>query len=342
VKKITIKDVAEHSKSSISTVSMVVNNKGYVSDEKRKSIRNSIDELGYVPTASARNLASKKTNNIGFILRESHFTRSEPFYTRIFLGAEFESNKQNYYVLLATVPDDYIPGEDTPRLLKERNVDGIIIAGKVNHLLIEEVENSGIPFVFADYQYKSYSSISVDNRNATLEAFRYLINLDHKDICFIGADKSHPSIAERMEGYQLGMIKNGVSNTEDYIFMDETGSPTFEAGYKMAKAMMNSAIKPTAVICANDAMALGLMKYCENENINIPQDLAVVGFDDVDGAKYASPPLTTVRVFKEQFGELALKYLADLLEEKHSENEKFDRGNHALTVPSELVIRDST
>ncbi|MEO1020894.1 MAG: LacI family DNA-binding transcriptional regulator, partial [Bacteroidota bacterium] len=154
-KKITIKDVAKHSNSSISTVSMVINNKGYVSEEKRKHILRSITDLGYVPTASARNLASNKTNNIGFILRESHFTLSEPFYTRVFLGAEFESKKHNYYVLLATVPDEYKKEEDTPRLLKERNVDGIIIAGKVSHDLLEEVENSGIPFVFADYKYKS-------------------------------------------------------------------------------------------------------------------------------------------------------------------------------------------
>ena len=123
-KKVTIKEVAKHAKASMSTVSMVINNKGYVSDEKRKKILHSIEELGYVPSASARNLASNRTNNIGFILRESHFTLSEPFYTRIFLGTEFESKKHNYYVLLATVSDTYKKKIDTPRLLKELSLQG--------------------------------------------------------------------------------------------------------------------------------------------------------------------------------------------------------------------------
>ncbi len=342
-KKVTIKDVAEHSNSSISTVSMVINNKGYVSEKKRQSILQSINDLGYVPTASARNLASNKTNNIGFILRESHFTLSEPFYTRIFLGTEFESKKHNYYVLLATVPDDYKKEEDTPRLLKERNVDGIIIAGKVSHNLLEEVENSGIPFVLADYKYKSYPSISVDNRNAIIEAIRYLYYKGHDKICFLAADTKHPSIAERLEGFQLAMMKIGVSDTDSLVFIDENGSPTQQTGYKLAQQMFEAGINPTAALCANDAMALGVMKYCEEHRISIPDSLALVGFDDVDGAQHTRPSLTTVRIFKEQFGELALRYLADLLNgvNDYDNNGKFKRGNHMLTVPSELVIRES-
>lgn len=313
-----------------------------MSNEKRKSILESIAVLGYVPTPSARNLASNKTNNIGFILRESHFTLSEPFYTRIFLGAEFESKTNNYYVLLATVPDDYKEGIDTPRLLKEKNVDGIIIAGKVSHDLLQEVENSGIPFVMVDYKYKSYPSVSVDNRNAVLEAVRHLQNHHHQEICFIGADPKHPSIAERLEGYQLAMMKNGISDTSRYVFIEEHGSPTQQTGYNLAERMYNSEITPTAAVCANDAMALGVMKYCEQHKIAIPDSLALVGFDDVDGAQHTRPSLTTVRIFKEQFGELALRYLVELLNESTISNGKFQRGNHTLTVPYELVIRDSS
>lgn len=340
-KKVTIKDVAKHAKASMSTVSMVVNNKGYVSEEKRRQILKSIKELGYVPTASARNLASNKTNNIGFILRESHFTLSEPFYTRIFLGAEFESKKHNYYVLLATVPDVYEKEKDTPRLLRERNVDGIIIAGKVDPRLIEEVEDSGIPFVLVDYQYKSHPYISVDNRNASIEAVRYLQQKGHKRISFFGADQHHPSIAERLEGYQLAMLKEGLTDTSNLVYLDEEESPTLQTGYHLASRMFKEKELPTAVYCANDAMALGLIKYAEQNGINIPGDLAVVGFDDVDGAKFSSPKLTTIRVYKEQFGELAMRHLTDMLDGSWEANNKFERGNHLLTVPSELVVRES-
>lgn len=340
-KKITIKDVAEHANASMSTVSMVVNNKGYVSDEKRKHIQKSIKTLGYVPSASARNLASNKTNNIGFILQESHFTLSEPFYTRIFLGAEFESKKHNYYVLLATVPQNYKKGADTPRLLKERNVDGIIIAGKVDLALLEEVEESGIPFVLVDYQYKSIPSVSVDNRNASIEAIRYLNQKGHSKVAFLGADQYHPSIAERLEGYQLAMLKEGFTDTSRLVFLAEDDSPTLQTGYHLASRLFESGEEPTAVFCANDAMALGLIKYAEQHDIIIPEDIAVIGFDDVDGAKFSTPKLTTVRVFKEQFGELALRYLTDIMDLPESENAKYERGNHMLTVPTELVVRES-
>ncbi|TVQ09147.1 MAG: LacI family transcriptional regulator [Balneolaceae bacterium] len=340
-KRVTIKEVAADANASLSTVSMVVNGKGYVSDSKRKIVLNSIRKLGYVPSASARSLASNRTNNIGFILRESHFTLSEPFYTRIFLGAEFESKNQNYYVLLATVPDDYKRGTDTPRLLKERNVDGIIIAGKVNINLLREVEDSGIPFVLVDYQYKSYPSITIDNRNAAIEAVRYLIGKGHTDVAFLGADISHPSISERLEGYQLAMMHADPPETGELVFIDEHQSPTLQTGYELGVKILNGAKRPTAVFCANDALALGLIKYAREKKIRIPEDLAVVGFDDVEGGKFSTPQLTTVRVFKEQIGELALKLLAELLDDVPKSNTRYERSNHMLTVPTELIVRES-
>ncbi len=340
-KKVTIKDVASHANASMSTVSMVVNRKGYVSDEKRKDILSSIRELNYVPSASARNLASNRTNNIGFILRESHFTLSEPFYTRIFLGTEFEAKNHNYYVLLSTVTDNYEKEIDTPRLLKERNVDGIIIAGKVDDGLLQEVEDSGIPFVLVDYQYKSYPCITVDNINAGIKAVRYLIEKRHTEIAFVGADIKHPSISGRLEGYQLAMLKAGYKDVNDFVFIAEDDSPTLQTGFRIAEKVFDSLKKPTAVFCANDALALGLMECAKHRGINIPEDLAVIGFDDVEGAKFSSPKLTTVRVFKEQIGELALSHLAELLEDIPNKDSKFERSNHMLTVPTELVIRES-
>lgn len=325
----------------MSTVSMVVNGKGYVSDVKRREIQSAIRNLGYVPSAPARSLASNRTNNIGFILRESHFTLSEPFYTRIFLGAEFESKNQNYYVLLATVADDYKRHTDTPRLLKERNVDGIIIAGKVNSELLKEVEDSGIPFVLVDYQYKSYPSITIDNRNASMEAVRYLIEKGHRDIAFLGSDIRHPSISDRLEGYQLAMLKAGFQDTDELIFADQHMSPTLQSGYDLGMRLLNGKRRPTAAFCANDALALGLIKCAKEMKIKIPDELAVVGFDDVEGGKFSTPQLTTVRVFKEQLGELALKLLAEMLDDIPALNSKFERSNHMLTVPAELIIRES-
>ena len=341
IKKVTIKDVAEHANASMSTVSMVINEKGYVSDEKKREIRNSVKALGYIPSNPARNLASNRTNNIGFILRESHFTLSEPFYTRIFLGAEFESKNHNYYVLLSTVAGDYEKGLDTPRLLKERNVDGIIVAGKVDEGLLEEVEESGIPYVLVDFKYKNAPCVMVDNLNASIEALRYLIEKGYSKIAFMGADISHPSISARLEGYQLAMLKNGKSDSEQLLIIDEESSPTLQTGYKLAKEMFKAKNIPDAVFCVNDAMALGVIKYADQHQLKVPEDIAVMGFDDVEGGKFSSPKLTTVRVFKEQMGELAFSQLSKMLERGMDEDQKFERSTHMLTVPTKLVIRDS-
>lgn len=340
-KRVTIKDVAKHANASMSTVSIVVNGKGYVSEEKKREVMNSVRKLGYVPSTTARNLASNRTNNIGFILQEDHFTRSEPFYTRIFLGSEFESKNHNYYVLLATVTDNYKKGVDTPRLLKERNVDGLIVAGKVSAGLLEEIEEFGIPYVLVDYQFGSAPSVMIDNLNAGIEAVRYLIKKGYLRIAFLGADITHPSISARLEGYQLALLKSEKAEYERLLFVDEQAPPTFQTGFKLAGKLFAQEKFPDAVFCANDALALGVITYADQHQIKIPDDIAVIGFDDVEGGKFSFPRLTTVRVFKEQLGELALRQLSTILNGDWDKGQKFERSNHIVTVPTELIIRES-
>jgi len=140
VKRPTIDDVARQSGFSLSTVSLVINDRGYVSAETRRKILEVVGRLGYHPTRSARGLASRTSGNVGFILTEDHFSQAEPFYTRIFLGTEFEIAQ-----LPLLHPPDHGPVRGfphrTPRFLLERHVDGVIIAGKVSHKLIEHVES---------------------------------------------------------------------------------------------------------------------------------------------------------------------------------------------------------
>lgn len=128
----TIRDVARAANVSISTVSLVLNNKGNVSEATRQRVLEVAQALGYKPSRAARDLSLQRTGNVGFVLREDHFTRSEPFYTYIFLGTEFEARLHNLYVLLTTIPRAYRKGEDTPRFLRERSIDGLLVAGKVS------------------------------------------------------------------------------------------------------------------------------------------------------------------------------------------------------------------
>lgn len=338
----TIKDVAAEAKVSISTVSLVMNEKDGVSPPTRERVLSAAERLGYVPTHAARRLVMQRTGNIGFVVREDHFTRSEPFYTRVFLGSEFEARRTNVYVLLTTIPGEYVPGEHTPRFLRERNVDGLLVAGKVDSDFLTEVRRLGVPTVLIDYQAPGFSSVMIDNQNGARSAVEHLIERGHRSIAFLGADLSHPSIQARQEGYRLALAAAGMEVDRGLVITADDAEPNLRTGSELGPKLFEHASAPTAVFCVNDALALGVLEAARQHDVSIPDDLAVVGFDDVPGAATSMPALTTVRVFKEHLGELSLRALDDLIESQDSEDPSYDRGAQALQVATELVVRSSS
>ncbi|CUU05228.1 transcriptional regulator, LacI family [Candidatus Kryptobacter tengchongensis] len=332
-KKVTIKDVAKKAGLSISTVSLVINNKGKVGEETRKKVLQAIEELGYYPTRSARNLASRKTGNLGFILTEEHFSRSEPFYTKIFLGTEFESRTHNYYILLTTIPSQFSKNS-IPRFLLENNVDGVIFAGKVNQKYVKYVEEMGIPYILVDYDLpgRKVPAVMIDNVRGGEIATEHLLNLGYKKIAFIGGDIQHPSIKGRFEGYKRALEKAGIICEEKLYITDEPDTRLIN-GFKACEKLFNS-IKPDAIFAANDAMAIGCIKFLKIKGIKIPDDIAIVGFDDIEACIHIEPRLTTIRVEKEELGIIAVKRIVEMIENP-------DYGINRVYVPVKLVIRDS-
>jgi len=333
----TIKDVANRAGLSLSTVSLAINNSGYVSKETQAKVFKAVGELGYHPSRAARVLASKKSGNIGFILSEDHFSREEPFYTRIFLGTEFEARNHNYYVLLTTVGRQFRKNGHMPRFLLERNVDGIIIAGKINDRLVEYIEDLGLPMVLVDYELprKRVSTVLIDNRKGAQLATQHLITAGgHRDIGFIGGDLRHPSIRERFASFKQTLKENGCSNGNEFIVDDEQDTRV-RNGYSAAERILNASRKPSAILAANDAMAIGCLRYAKNRGMKVPDDLAIVGFDDIEMSSHVDPRLTTVRVFKEELGAHAVRRLIDVLQTK-------TQAVVTTYVPVELVVREST
>ncbi len=177
----TIKDVAKKAGVSTTTVSLVLHNHKRIPDITRKKVLKVVKTLNYRPSKIARGLVLKQTHNIGFIVTDDHFLRTEPFYTQIFLGTEFESRGHDYYVLLHTIPSKF-EGEDClPRFVKERNVDGIIIAGKVPKEIITCMEPYKIPLVFVDYYPSTgdYPAVLIDNIDGGKKATQHLIDMGH-------------------------------------------------------------------------------------------------------------------------------------------------------------------
>jgi LacI family transcriptional regulator len=332
-KRVTIKDVAKKTGLSISTISLVINNKGKVGEETREKVLRAIEELGYYPTRSARSLASQKTGNIGFILTEEHFSRSEPFYTKIFLGTEFESRNYNYYVLLTTIPSQFSK-ESIPRFLLERNVDGVIFAGKVNQKYVKYVEEMGLPYILVDYDLagKKVSAVMIDNVQGGRIATEHLIKIGYKKIAFVGGDIEHPSIKGRFEGYKMAIEKQGLVCSEDLCITDEPDT-RISNGYRACQKLF-SRIKPEAIFAANDAMAIGCVKFLKEKGIKIPDEIGIVGFDDIEACIHIEPRLTSVRVDKEELGIIAVKRLMEMIKNPSS-------GINRVYVPVELVVRDS-
>jgi len=336
VKRPTIKDVAREAGCSVSTVSIVVNDRGYVSEETRERVMKVVKELGYHATRSARGLASKTSGNIGFILRDDHFSQAEPFYTRVFLGAEFAARDQNFYVLLATVGRQFSEKKDLPRFLLERNVDGIIIAGKVPPRFIDQVERFGIPIVLIDFevQRKRYASILIDNKVGAHLAVEHLIACGHRDIAFVGGDIIHPSLAERLEGYREKLEEHHITVQDLWIDTQEPDSRIANGAHAMARLLQQHP-RPSAVFAANDAMAIGCIQQILQNGLTIPGDIAVAGFDDIEMSSLMQPRLTTLRVFKEELGRQAVETLVGMIK----------NGDAMLVtkhLPVELMVRESS
>lgn len=332
----TIKDVARQAGLSLSTVSLVMNQSGYVSNETRARVLHVVKELGYHPSRVARGLASKTSGNIGFILSDDHFSTAEPFYTRIFLGSEFEARNHNFYILLTTVGGQTGNDGTIPRFLLEGNVDGVIIAGKISVKLVEYIERLGLPLVLVDYELpgKRISSVLIDNRKGAHLAVQHLARLGHKRIAFIGGDIRHPSIAERLKAFQEALEELGLPLDERLVVTSESDT-RLENGSAAAIKLYAQGGEPTAVFAANDAMAIGCMQHAKQRGLRIPDDLSIVGFDDIESATHVEPPLTTVRVFKEEMGTLAMQRLVSAVKSQ-------TRTIVNTYVPVELIVRSST
>ena len=332
----TIKDVAKAANVSIATVSLVIHNHKRISSETKQKVLETIAALNYHPSRSARGLVSRKTGNIGFILTHDHFLRTEPFYTQIFMGTEFEAGENELYVLLTTIDSNFHEGDSLPRFILERNVDGIIIAGKVPSLLTEKLSNYNMPIVFIDYcpSNMKVPTVAVDNLQGGILATQHLIELGHRKIAFIGGDIKHPSIQDRYNGYKLALEKYHITFAERLTDTDED-YPARINGYNAARKIFSRNNDVSAVFACNDAMAVGVIQYLKDIGKQIPNDISVIGFDDVVSENSVTPPLSTVRVPKMEMGVEAMRLISSLVKDNSNNHKK-------ILINVELIVRQST
>ena len=334
--KPTIKDVAKQAGVSIATVSFVINNSKHLSPETKNRVLKAIKNLKYHPSKSAISLVSGKTGNIGFIITDDHFLRTEPFYTSIFLGTEFEARNAGYYILLTSINPDFGKNDSLPRFILNNSVDGIIVAGKIPYNLIDRMSPYNLPTVFVDYipPKNCCSLVLIDNQQGGLMATDHLIKLGHTKIAFVGADIEHPSLSDRLKGYKQA-LENAKIQVNNNLIFTSAKYPDRVNGYNAIKKLLTINKNITAVFACNDAMAIGVLNYLNDHGYKVPKDISLIGFDDVEADLMLNPPLTTIRVPKIEMGIEALKLLVNILNNKKSLLKK-------ILIPVELIKREST
>jgi LacI family transcriptional regulator len=304
--RVTIHDIAKLLGVSPSTVSRALSGKGRISPAMREKIRQVAEELGYRPNALARGLATRRTGEVGVVIHERHLPLDErSFYGVILETIEAELAQHGYHVLFSTLGDQLFP-----RCVEERRVDGLIILGTdVSEDLVRSLAQI-VPLVLVDHALPGIPSVVGDNVGGAKLATAHLLEHGHREVAFVAETLTDPSFRARFEGYQLALKERGLRVRKDFVV--EGGRRSDSDRVAMEKLLGGKRL-PTAIFAANDFMAVGAIKALTKAGLRVPEDVAVVGFDDGALATVVHPPLTTVRVPRVEMGRASARKLLRLL-----------------------------
>ncbi|MCX7948557.1 MAG: LacI family transcriptional regulator [Treponemataceae bacterium] len=308
---VTIYDIAKRLGVSPPTVSKALNNQPDISEETKKRVRQLAEELGYTPNSSARGLITKKTWLIGMIYEEDHLGVGveHPLFSGIMNAFKNKIEQEGYELLFISknLGDQQLSYLEHCRY---RRVDGVLVLnGNSENLEIKRVIHSSIPVVSANIVFPNVCTVTSDNVTPSREVVRYLYNLGHRRIAHISGPLDYYASAavERLEGYKLGLKDVGLDYDPALVIHATHWNVT--GGYRAMESFLHAQVPFTAIYCGGDVLALGVMKYCQDHGISIPEAFSLVGFDDYEWASYSHPPLTTFRQNRKAIGETAAESL---------------------------------
>lgn len=326
----TIKEIARLAKVSQSTVSKALNDKPDVNPETKRKIIDLARQYDFVPNAFGKGLKSQTSENIGVIFcREMQPLSGNPFFSRILEGIEAELAINNYNLVLQLIPE---ARQDTlPKMVRQRQVDGLILVGIFQEYFIQNILSHNILVVLVDPKMtiNNCSQVLIDNEHGAFTATQYLIQKGHRRIGFISDDVERLSFKLRFDGYKKALKYNDLPFDKNLIM---TGGS--EKGYEHVKRLLKYENRPTAIFTSNDINAIHGYRAIQEQNLKIPDDVSIIGFDDIDLAKYATPSLTTIRVYKEELGSIGVRTLMQMIS---GEN----KTTITTIVPTRLIERDS-
>lgn len=326
---ITIRDVAAEAGVSHQTVSRVINDNERVSPATRAKVEAAIEVLGYKPNAIARSMAKGRTGILACIAPNL----TDYTFARIIQGAEHEARKHGFFLLSASAPDANIFAALIEQLVPSRQTEGLIVInpyadGRFNHL------PTNFPVVFAGARPRedAVDSVALDDVNAGIAATEHLLQQGHRHIATITGRMVEDCAQDRLAGYQHALQEANVPQRSEFII---EGDWTAGSGFNALQQLFQAEDQPTAIFIQNDQMASGVLRAAAELNLAVPEQLSLIGVDDIPMASFLSPPLTTLRQDFAEIGRLAMRLLINAVS-----NPKTQRQHHTLLA--NLIHRQST
>ena len=327
----TIKDVAARASVSRQTVSRVINDKDDISPATRDRVLAAVEELGYRPSAVARSMVAGRTRTLGCISPNL----TDYTFAGVIEGAQAEARRQGYFIITGSAPT----AADVAPLLEEmllRQVDGLLVLNphadeRYQHLLPLIEKGMAVVYLGSDPHGEPVPVVRNDDREGGYQATRYLVGLGHTRIAMITGPQNEDCVQDRIAGYVRALTEAGRSVATDLIV---TGDWSPDSGYQALQRFLTAGLQFSALFAQNDRMAAGAIQAARERGRRVPDDLAVVGFDDIPLAPYFDPPLTTIHQDAFEHGRQAARLLIHQIEYPGSPVEH-------ITIPCELVVRRS-
>ncbi|AEC17541.1 substrate-binding domain-containing protein [Gallibacterium anatis] len=302
----TMKDIARIAKVSTSTVSHVINNTRYVSDEIREKIMKVVNELNYTPSAVARSLKVKETKTLGMLVTAT----SNPFFAEVVSGVEQYCNQHHYNLIISSIDGNEQRLQQNIQTLIQKQVDGLLLMySDTRHAMVEQL-NLNLPIVVMDWWPTELNADKIyeNSEFGAYLATKTLIEQGHKNIAIITGKLDKSLAHNRLLGYQKALQDAHLPINPDWIIESHFD---FEGGVEGMKKLLQITPRPTAVFACSDTIAVGVYQVAWQQGLRIPQDISVIGYDNIMLAQYLTPPLTTIHQPKAELGKLAVETLLE-------------------------------
>lgn len=315
-KTITIRDVAKESGLSIATISRYINGKGYISERAENKIKDVMERLDFKPNEIARSLSKRKTNTIALIVPDI----TNPFFPELVVAIESVAREKGYSLILINTEEELLHSNGFWRSLESRYIDGLILASfQFTGDVLKGMDNVNLPFVRIDRAAgdDERNAFGVANHEGAMLAIEHLIEVGCKKIAHISGPNSYPSSSERAKGYMEAMEK--FLPKQELLLYE--GDFSLESGKHLTRQLMKEHPDCEGIFFANDLMAIGALKALAQMNIQVPKDLAIIGFDGIILTQMVAPEISTIEQPVYELGTMATSHLIEMIEHKQASSE---------------------